>query len=87
MEQLFSNLTVAGIPLVAVTLGLVQYIKSFGLTGNIVKIVSLAIGLLLGIGYQFTVAAPVDFASWFSVIVFGIALGLVASGIYDAAKN
>jgi len=86
MEGIFDNVVVAGIPLLVVVLGVVQFIKGFGLAGNAVKLLSLSVGLLLGIGYQLSVTVPVDFAGWFSVSVFGLGLGLVASGIYDAAK-
>lgn len=82
---MFENILVAGIPLLAVVIGLVQFIKGFGLSGNVVKLLSLTIGLLLGGAYQYSVAAPVDFAGWFQLTVFGLGLGLVASGLYDAA--
>lgn len=85
-QTVFENASVAGIPLLAFVLGLVQWIKSFGLSGAKVKVASMAVGLLLGIGYQFSTVPPVDFASWFAASVFGIALGLVASGLYDASK-
>jgi len=83
MAGVFDNIIVAGIPLLLVVLGLVQFIKGFGLTGNAVKLLSLAVGLLLGIGYQMSVTIPVDFSGWFAVAVFGLGLGLVASGVYD----
>lgn len=84
---MFENIVVAGIPLLAIVIGLVQFIKGFGLNGNAVKALSLAIGLLLGGAYQYTVAAPVDFAGWFSIVVFGLGLGLVASGLYNANQG
>jgi len=83
----FSQYLVAGVPLLFVVLGLVQWVKGMGVTGNAVKVVSLVIGLLLGVGYQLSVAMPVGFGGWFGVAVFGLALGLVASGIYDVAKD
>jgi hypothetical protein len=86
MSGVFDNVVVAGIPLLVMVIGLVQFVKSFGLTGNVVKGVSLGIGLLLGVGYQLSISMPADFAGWFAVTVFGLGLGLVASGIYDAAK-
>jgi len=86
MESLFANIEVVGVPLLIVTLGLVQFVKGFGLSGNVVKGVSLAIGFMLGLGYQFSVGAPVDFAGWFSAIVFGLGLGLVASGVYEVVN-
>lgn len=84
---MFENIVVAGIPLLAIVIGLVQFIKGFGLNGNAVKALSIAIGLLLGGAYQYTVAAPVDFAGWFSIVVFGLGLGLVASGLYNANQG
>lgn len=85
-KAVFDNASVAGIPLLAFVIGLVQYIKSFGLSGNAVRGVSMAVGFVLGIGYQFSTVPPTDFASWFAASVFGLALGLVASGLYDAAQ-
>ena len=84
---LFENATVAGIPLLLFVLALVQSVKSFGVSGNYAKAASMVIGLVLGIGYQLTLAAPVDFAGWFTTVVFGLALGLGASGLYDASKK
>jgi hypothetical protein len=84
---MFDTILVAGIPLVVVVLGLVQFIKGFGLEDNIVKGVSLAVGLVLGVGYQLSLATPVDFAGWFAAVVFGLGLGLVASGLYDANQS
>ncbi len=85
--DVFKDLAVAGIPLVAVVIGLVQYIKSFGLSGSAVKILSLGVGFLLGVGYKFSTTPPVSFADWFAIVIFGVALGLTASGIYDASKK
>jgi len=85
-KVVFENASVAGIPLLAFVIGLVQWVKGFGLDGRQVKAASMAVGILLGIGYQFSTVPPVDFASWFAAGVFGIALGLVASGLYDASK-
>lgn len=78
----FSNLLIGGIPLIVVIFGLVEFIKSLGLQGKAVTVVSLALGLVFGLAYQFTLAIPSDFAGWFSAIVFSLALGLVASGFY-----
>lgn len=78
---------VAGLPLVLVVLGLVEWVKRLGLAGRAVVIVSMAIGLALGLAYQVSIALPIDFAGWFGAAVYGIGLGLVASGIYDVGKS
>lgn len=85
--DIFSSITVAGIPLVLIIMGLVEWVKGFGVEGQALRGVSLAVGLALGVGYQLSVAVPVDFAGWFAAVVFGLGLGLVASGLFDAAKS
>ncbi len=84
---LFENATVAGVPLLIFVLALVQWVKSFGMSGNYAKAASMGIGLVLGIGYQLTLSTPVDFAGWFATVVFGLALGLGASGVYEVASK
>jgi hypothetical protein len=79
----FSNLLVDGIPLVMVVFGLVEFVKSLNLSGKFLTVASLLIGLALGVLYRLSLAIPVTFAGWFSAILFGLALGLVASGFYN----
>lgn len=81
--QDFSTLLIGGIPLIAVIFGLIEFLKVFGLKGRLLTIFSLLLGLLLGVAYKLTLGLPVDFAGWIAVIVFGLAIGLTTSGIYD----
>ena len=83
----FFNVAVAGIPLLFVVLGLVEWVKQFGVHGNWLRLTSMIVGLVLGMGYQLSVAIPSTFAGWFAVVFYGLALGLVSSGVYDAAKR
>ena len=79
-----STLLVNGLPLSAVVFGLVEFIKSFGLRGHWLTITSMLLGLAFGVSYQIANAGlPAGFAGWFGVAVFGLVLGLVASGFYD----
>ena len=79
-----STLLVNGLPLSAVVFGLVEFVKSFGVRGHWLTIASMLLGLAFGVSYQIANAGiPVSFAGWFAVAVFGIMLGLVASGLYD----
>lgn len=81
------NVLVQGVPLIFVVMGLVEYVKKLGLTGNAVTVASMVIGLLFGVGYMFAnTGVPADFGGWFGYGVYGIGLGLVASGIYDTGK-
>jgi hypothetical protein len=79
-----SNLLVIGIPLLLVVFGLVEFTKSLGLKGKILLLVSMFIGLILGMAYQISIAGlPATFSAWFGVVIFGLAIGLTASGFYD----
>ena len=97
----FTTLLIDGIPLVIVVFGIVEFMKTMGLQGKGLTVASLLLGLLFGIAYRLTLPAlalsgtvPADFAGlswgfrdWFSAVVFGLALGLVASGLYDFANS
>lgn len=84
----YTEAAVAGVPLLFVVFGLVAWIKSFGVTGNWLRGASMIIGLILGVGYMFSsVGFPENFAGWFTVVVYGIGLGVVASGVYDGVRT
>jgi len=85
----FVQASVSGIPLVLVVMGLVEYFKRLGVKANALLVVSMVIGLVLGGGYQVaTLTVPLaTFAVWFGIVLYGLALGLVASGIYDVADT
>jgi hypothetical protein len=79
-----SSLLVAGIPLVVVIFGLVEFSKKLGLKGNWLTIFSMCLGVAFGVAYKIAESGvPGSFAAWFAVVVFGLALGLTASGLYD----
>jgi hypothetical protein len=82
MEQV-----VNGIPLVVLVIALVEWVKRFGVEGKALNAVSMAIGAIIGIGYWYAQKPLASFADWFGAVVYGLALGLVASGIYDAARS
>ncbi len=83
-----TSLLAGGIPLLVVIFGLVEFVKSFGVKGQALTAVSAFFGFIFGMAYKISQSGlPVDFSSWFVTIVFGIALGLVASGFYDFADS
>lgn len=85
--QSYTDAAVAGVPLLFVVFGLVAWIKTFGVTGSWLRVASMLIGLVLGCGYLFsTLGFPVDFGGWFTNLVYGLGLGVVASGVYDGLK-
>ncbi len=78
---------VNGIPLVVLVIALVEWVKRFGVEGKALNAVSMAIGAIIGVAYWYAQQPLASFADWFGAIVYGLALGLVASGIYDAARS
>lgn len=83
----FSNALVAGVPLVLVVIGLVEWSKRLGVSGKPLMVLSMLIGVVLGVLYQFSQQPLEGFSAWFGAVVYGLGLGLVASGIYDAARS
>jgi hypothetical protein len=84
----FTSLLVGGIPLMVVIFGLVEFSKSLGLAGKILTIFSMLLGVAFGVAYQIAISgAPASFAAWFTIVIYGLALGLVASGFYDFADS
>lgn len=84
----FSILLVGSIPLIAVVFGLVEFMKAFGVAGRWLTLASMLTGITVGMSYQIALAGiPAGFAGWFEIVIFGLALGLVASGFYDFANS
>ncbi len=79
----FDNLLVGSFPLIAVVFGLVEFIKSLGLKGQWLTIISLLLGLVFGMAFRVSsFGVPIGFTGWFEVVVFGLAIGLTTSGFY-----
>lgn len=81
--DIFGEALVKGVPLVMVVIGLVTWLGKLGITGKAQLVSALLVGLILGIGYQLSLEIPVDFAGWFGAVIYGLGLGIVASGIYE----
>jgi hypothetical protein len=74
---------IAGIPLSIIIVALVEEIKMWGLTGNILRVVSIVIGVVLAVLYQLATKVPVTLMDWLVLVVIGILYGITASGGYD----
>jgi hypothetical protein len=84
----FDTLLVGSVPLMIVVFGLVEMIKSLGIQGRTLTIISMLLGLAFGMAYQLAkIGVPAGFAGWFEIIVFGLVIGLVASGFYKFAAD
>ena len=78
---------VNGIPLTVLVIALVEWVKRFGVDGKALNAISMAIGAGIGVAYWYAQSPLTTFADWFGAAIYGLALGLVASGIYDAARS
>lgn len=88
LPAFFGAFQVAGIPLLFIVVGVVQLLKDSKYNPLATRWLSVVIGFVIGFGYWLSVNPfPSTIASWFTVIIFGIALGILASRIYDAGVN
>jgi len=77
-----SNFLVNPVTLALIVLGVVEFIKKFGVAGNKLMLVAMAVGIFFALLYKarefYLPAQP-----YIDVAFFGIAVGLGASGIYS----
>ena len=82
------TVSVLGVPLIFVIIGMVTFMRQLGLVGRGLTVASLVWGLVIGVGYQISVlGVPLDFAGWWAIIIYGIGLGLLAALFYDTFKG
>lgn len=79
---------IAGVPLMLVVIGLVQWVKTkLGWSGPWVEVFAICLGLVMGVSYwayQAEPAAMIGWRFWFEAAIYGLAVGLVSTGIYKA---
>jgi hypothetical protein len=84
--DLLKDASIAGISIIALTIGLTQWIKGLGVSGIYIKVTGFLVGLVLGFGYRvYSAGVPTDFNSWFLAILFGLVFALGGPGVFDAA--
>ena len=81
-----STFTLNPLTLALLILGIVEFIKKFGLTGNKLMLVSMGVGILFAVVYKFHEVYP-PAEQYIEIAFFGIAAGLCASGIYSFVNN
>lgn len=88
----YAEAAVQGVPLLFVVSGLVMFWGKLGLTGKAQLVSALLTGLGVGVVYMVMTVAPASggflpvFTYWASNVFYGLGLGLVAVGIYEANK-
>lgn len=71
-----------GIPALPLIVGLINLLKYTGLPSKFAPLMSLCLGVLVGVGIAFTQGDPM-----LQGVVTGVALGLISCGMYDVAKK
>jgi hypothetical protein len=81
-----SNFLVNPVTLSLIVLGVVEFIKKFGVTGNKLMLIAMFVGIFFALLYKarefYLPAQP-----YIDVAFFGIAVGLGASGIYSFVND
>jgi drug/metabolite transporter (DMT)-like permease len=67
--------------LLVLIFGLVEFVKQLGLTGNRLRLVSMAVGIILAVVFRLRELYP-PWSPWIDLFFFGLAAGLTACGIY-----
>lgn len=65
----------------------VAQLKQFGIEGKALTISAYAFGLLFGGLYRFFAYPPQAPAEWFWLVVFGMAGGFIATGVYKGVES
>lgn len=86
MDEIFNSVMVGAVPLILITLGLVEFSKSLGVEGKWLTIEAMAIGVLFYGAQMASQMYPV-IAPWVELIVFGLGGGLATAGLYDFSKK
>ena len=86
-ELEFSEALVRGVPLFWLVMALVTLLGKLGVSGRWQLACALGLGLLLGVGYQASLAPLSLWTDWFGAGLYGLALGLTASGVYETGKK
>jgi uncharacterized membrane protein HdeD (DUF308 family) len=79
---------IAGVPIMALVLGLVEFAKKFNVTGKWSMLLAGALGLLFGVvAFAMSQGIPVSWQEWVTALVSGLVYGLAAAGVYDLGKK
>ena len=76
-----------GVPLIAVIMALVEWLKKVGLPAQWLPYASMGLGIAMGVLAAVAQKMPTTLQEWLGAITAGLVLGLSASGLYDLGKG
>ena len=82
LDQVLNLVATGSAPLIAVVMGLVEWSKTMGAEGKITNAISMILGAVLGGLYLGFSAKPTDPLGILLCVIYGLLIGLSASGIY-----
>lgn len=75
---------IGGVSLIVLVFGLVEFLKKTGLAGIWLTVASLVLGIIFGLAYRIVQSGmPVTIPDWITIVIYGLVVGLTASGVYD----
>lgn len=86
-ELELNNALVRGVPLFWLVIALVTLLGKLGVSGRWQLASALVVGMLMGVAYQASLADLVLWTDWFGALVYGLGLGLTATGVYETGKK
>ena len=81
-----SNFVVTPAVMLVLIFGIVEFMKTTGLKGNVLRAVSLVVGMILALAFKLRDVYPV-IAIYIDLFFFSTAAGLSACGFYDFLKK
>lgn len=80
------DLVLAGVPVILVIIGLVEYVKSLGVPSTWCPLVAIGLGILAAVANQLMATYPF-IEPWVVAVVSGIVVGMAATGLYKVGSN
>jgi membrane protein implicated in regulation of membrane protease activity len=82
MKMDIENFVLNSTTLLVIVFGLVEFIKTLGVKGNVLRIISMTLGIGIAVVFKLSQIYP-SWSPWIEIGAFGIVIGLTASGIYE----
>lgn len=76
------------VPLVLFVMAFVELLKKFGVTaGKWLTLGAYIFGVVLGGVVGYATLKPTDFVGWVIVVIYGLLLGFIGTGVYDTGRS
>ena len=87
IKEFFQTITILAPFTMGLVMALVTLWGKFGVSGKWQLLSSLLTGVVTGVLFYYFTNTPESAVEWFSAGLFGLIIGLTASGVYDAVKE